>query len=528
MNNAALGWATFVQALGQSVPGVLDQFQKDAERERQQVVRRQAAGIMGQVPKYGTLMDPGTAVEVIKSASPEDQVQAVQILRQRGALPGGFYPQQDPRMYESPAAGTPFVQPQAVGGSALQALGTAPEPKKVGDEQIGTLLNALGRVESKGDYSRAHPEPPGGPSKRAYGKYGIQASTWFPAFPQFGLDPNKPEDIQRFVSTPALQDAMAKEIVKQGLDSAGGDLRKFRAWYYGGPGAMKKIGTPDEWAPQKAYQRQPGRAVRKELAMPSVGADADAFMKVLREAGGDVGDYAAAAKGSDSFPYDNAALLDLIKEKPKPVVAPRRVTYQDQERYLLEKTRTPELAAYLKPYTENVSKLADRERDLEKEGRSAQEKAAERYDRNVTEVAKQALEVWKTKYNYNKGRSSKARDEHLANLKELRTEMQQRLKDISDWSVKYLKAGNEKDAEGSQAAMASLFPEFFNMQTETSFWGGSHQVKKLDPNAIERETLRLRQMIDKIGAEIAPRGGVDYIEGDAGKEKSPQDFFING
>ncbi len=518
MNNAGLGWATFISSLGAQVPGVLQQYEKDQEKQRVEAIKKTAAGIMSGIPTYGANMDPDQAVQVLNAASPEDKAQAAQILSSRGALPKGFFPQQDASMY--PAAGVPLVAPQQSQRSALAAM-VAPQQKNMDDETMTGLLNTIGQMESGGDYAKPHPEPPGGPDKQAYGKYGIQASTWFKAFPQFGLDASKPEDIQRFIATPALQDAMSKEIVKQGLDSAGGDMRKFRAWYYGGPGAMAKIGTADEWKPVKAYKRVKGRATREEIQMPSIGADADKFLAALKSGGVDASSVAVAGPGG--APYDNAALLDLIKEKPQAVSAPRRVTYQDQERYLLEKAKTPELASYLKDYTSSVSKLADRERDDAKEGRASFEKAQDRYDRNVTEVAKQALEVWKTKYNFNKARGSAARDQHLANLKELRTEMQQRLKDISSWSVNYLKADEEQ-----KKVMASLYPEFFSKQTETSFFGGSKQVAKLNPNAMEKETLRLRDMIDKIGAETATKGGVDYIEGDAGKEKPPSDFFING
>lgn len=513
-NASGLAWASFIAGLGRGVPDMLRQYNADTydaqARQKKAAAEAGASKLLQDMPQYGDMpagMSPDQAMDTWLKSSPEDKMKATSML-------GG----QPTAALGKMAALPPVPGASTAGGNALQALAN-PSPAGLDEDTTKGLLDVIGGIEGGGRYDAQHPKAANG--LQAVGKYGIVPSVWFKNFPQYGLNPDKPEDVQRFVGSPGLQDAMAKDLVKQLWGEAGGDPRKFIARYYSGSDSA--VGTPNEWKPQFAYKRTPGRAVREKVQMPSIGEHADKFMKAAEALGLSFDGQAAAPTGPAGAPYDNAALMDLIKEKPKMKQVGKRVSYQDQERYLLSNAKNPEQLALLKDFMGNISKLAASERDQEKDARTEFAKESDRYEGNVVEASKQALEVWKTRFNaanQRKVAGSKAKDEHRMYLKDLSGRMQQRLKDISSWQLNFVKADDEQ-----KQVLASQFPEFFSQQPETSFFGGTKMVPKLSVNEIEKEVNRLREQINATEAELAPRAGVGFMEPAASRAKPPQDFY---
>ena len=109
--------------------------------------------------------------------------------------------------------------------------------------------------ESTNDYSAVGPETKYG---RPLGKYQI-----IPAFhfQEIGLQ-DTPEDRQKFLNSPALQDNLNNKILDRLILKHNGDTRKAAAEYYGGPSAVPKL---DQY----------GGSVKQENSFPSINEYAD-------------------------------------------------------------------------------------------------------------------------------------------------------------------------------------------------------------------------------------------------------------
>lgn len=104
----------------------------------------------------------------------------------------------------------------------------------------GSFADRLTAVESGGNYSAV-----GSPTSTGYtalGKYQIMPNFHFA---EIGLNPDDPADVQKFLTTPALQDQLFKKITDNLATQYGGDETKMAAAYFGGAGAVDKVGTPE-------------------------------------------------------------------------------------------------------------------------------------------------------------------------------------------------------------------------------------------------------------------------------------------
>lgn len=110
---------------------------------------------------------------------------------------------------------------------------------------LGPVASALVAQESGGDYGAIGIETDHG---KALGKYQIIPKFHFD---KIGLDPNSPEDQQKFLQTPQLQDKLFGALLTELNDTYQGDIVKVVAAYYGGDGAAQVVGTAAGNKPQK-------------------------------------------------------------------------------------------------------------------------------------------------------------------------------------------------------------------------------------------------------------------------------------
>lgn len=130
------------------------------------------------------------------------------------------------------------------------------------------------QMESGGRYDIVHPGTASG--KHALGAYGIVPEFWFDSFPELGLNAKDSSSKQKFLKDPKLQDELFTKIALKGIHETEGDPAKFRAWYYGGPKAVKSIEQGKGTNSQTAYD-----ANGNPIQMPSHAADSQKFLSML-------------------------------------------------------------------------------------------------------------------------------------------------------------------------------------------------------------------------------------------------------
>lgn len=468
-------WASALSSLGASVPLMLRQYNQDVElqrdRDKKNALNTEVQDILKGMPQYGSVLEsvagdmpPAQAQAVLENTSPEDKQAAADILAGKRGL--------DSMRLSLPASMPEPAMPQ---GGALGAL-MQPKPKAASRKEIIDAIRPIIRqMESGNRYGITHPRAKSG--KQALGAYGIVPEYWFSAFPQFKLNASDPTHRKQFLDTPAIQDAFFDGIAEKGLEETGGDLRKFRAWYYGGPSAVKALDTDAGKKPEWAYDEK-GQLIQ----MPSRSSDAEDFIsrldKSLLQSGLDAS--ATQDTAPAELPWDNSLLEDLVKEKPSLKTLPKKVSYSDQERYLLSKVTRPEQIALLKDFIEPISRLAERERTEEKERLAGFENEQERYGENVRKVSQLRFDTWKEQGD-RAHRSSTARDQSVQALRAQRDSMQKQLLDARDFQ-KRVASGKE-----SVDMLSAAYPNFFSSQTKDP--GFFAQLFQGDDAAPDKETV---------------------------------------
>jgi hypothetical protein len=184
--------------------------------------------------------DPATAQPAPAYASPE-AAQAAEMVAARNA-------QQNDVATATPTEATGSVATK--GPSFYKNLGkpgaAAPETVVSTTKQVGStpeFKNAIVSNEGSGSYTQigkimASGENEGYP---ALGKYQIMPNIWFKSI---GLDADNEADVNKFLSTPELQDELFGVIVDDLSKTYEGDQAKMAAAYFGGPLGAKNYGTP--------------------------------------------------------------------------------------------------------------------------------------------------------------------------------------------------------------------------------------------------------------------------------------------
>jgi len=115
-------------------------------------------------------------------------------------------------------------------------LSSTSKPLNIVGRQTNATLDSFGKAlvtqESGGNYSAVNPD------SGALGKYQIM-----PFNLGFAGLKNTPEDIQKFLASPALQDKAFGAMMADLSTKYNGDIVKIAAAYYGGDGGASKVGT---------------------------------------------------------------------------------------------------------------------------------------------------------------------------------------------------------------------------------------------------------------------------------------------
>lgn len=106
-----------------------------------------------------------------------------------------------------------------------------------GSNESAAFRNSIIAQESGGRYDAIGIPTAHG---KALGKYQVIPKFHFA---KIGLNPSSSQDQQKFLRTPALQDKVFGLIIDGLAKQYKGDARKMAAAYYGGDGAVKKLGT---------------------------------------------------------------------------------------------------------------------------------------------------------------------------------------------------------------------------------------------------------------------------------------------
>ena len=139
-------------------------------------------------------------------------------------------------------ASTAYASTPSSGGSTNSYSGGASASYSGGAS--GSFIDRLVATESGGNYGAIGPVISNGGQNDGYaalGKYQIMPNLHFGTI---GLDPNKEEDVQKFLQTPDLQDQLFTSIIGNLSAKYGGDEAKTAAAYFGGDRAAQAYGTP--------------------------------------------------------------------------------------------------------------------------------------------------------------------------------------------------------------------------------------------------------------------------------------------
>lgn len=513
---SSLAWANFLQTIGQQAPGIIQRYDEQQTaydlKQKDLANKKSVSEIMRGMPQVGSPvldemaggMDPQTATKVLQLTPPEVKRQALETLR----------------------LSVPQNTPTAPGAEG--ALRSFAEPRKQQTptdmvEAIRPIIRSMEEDKTLG-YKTLHPKDLKG--RQALGAYGISPSSWWHAFPEYGLDANNPEHIQKFLNSPQIQDEMFAKIAQRGLQDTGGDPRKFRAWYYSGPKTAAKLGTGQDWEYKPQHAMKNGKIVE----MPSIGADADAFVKRLQDAGMDTTaamDLAKAATPAD-LPWDNSMLESLVKDRPTMKTLPKKVTYGDQERYLLSKVKNPEVLALLKDYIGAVSGLAKGERETVKQSRDDYEKDMTQYGENVRKDSELHFNTWKEGQTA-KENALKRKDETLSALRTQRESLQKQLGDLRSFEQR---AGAGKEPT---ELLSAAYPEYYTTAASDPSWfaqvfqGGDANPTmetKLDAKKLTQRSKDIQAEIDGIDQEVSRRSKAPSISNTRPPEGNPLSKYM--
>lgn len=485
-----LGWANFLTAIGAQVPTLLKNYNEasilEDEAAKKAKTRGSVADILKGLPQVGSPvlddlagMDPTTAQKVLQSTSPANRQEAMAILSQnrkgldglRLSMPGNV-------------PGTGGVD------GALESLTQPANPRQAKNAFVNKFLDTIAIGESGNKDIGNHPQAANG--LVASGKLGVVASLHAH---RVGLDPNNPADIETFKASPELQRAAADSYVRELGEKYNWDPRKMSIGYYG----VAK--DPD--APQYLAD---GRA------MPSNNQYADKFMTRFSSM-----TRPETPETPTSMPWDNSLLSSLVKEAPQMKTVPKKVTYGDQERYLLSKVQNPEQLAMMKDYIASIGSLAKDEREALKDERGEFGKERTAYNENVRKDADLKFNTWKEQQD-NKNRrytqNATRRTETMAALRQQRESIQKEIQDA--------RLFEQRAAAGKEPVelLAAAYPQFYTTKSgEAGFLdqminGGDAEVPmvtKMDPSKLKQWMADRQATLDGINQELSTRSNAPTV-----------------
>lgn len=146
--------------------------------------------------------------------------------------------------FYSTLGGSTTSSTETSGGGITEGLSNLGSTGSTAVKSAKSFTERLVGVESGGDYSAVGPTITSGENAgyRALGKYQIMPNLHFSTI---GLDANKEADVQKFLTTPALQDELYSKIITALAAKYNNDEAKVAAAYFGGDRAAQVVGTPE-------------------------------------------------------------------------------------------------------------------------------------------------------------------------------------------------------------------------------------------------------------------------------------------
>ena len=381
------------------------------------------------------------------------------------------------------------------------------------------MRDGMGVIESSSGKNNNHLAY--APGKKVVGPYGIDPWTWMPTI---GMNPQNEAERREFANNMHLQLKALDNVLEDAWTRSGGDPSKARAVYYGGAGALKKLGTAAGDAPQFAQDDKGNR-----VQMPSINEDNKKMDSALRSIGVDPETFKSTSTSNSTSALvakrgDVSALSEILKDRPsKPGKA--RNDWNTKQEYLVN-----QLAAHpalitdprAKSFLESIAKLADAEQKAGDAELKQYNEEAGRYSQAA--IAQANLEGEQYRFGQRTADATAARESQVK-LNAKKAEMasiENQIKSLSELQ----NAKWDKLAPEARQAIEAKYSGLFTVETTPSMvpWGQPSTRKVLNPEAISRVVRALENRRDNINSEIAQMGGsASYIP--ATGDVNPNDFM---
>lgn len=412
------------------------------------------------------------------------------------------------------------------GESAVDALAGGPAIDK--EEWKRVMRDAMGQIESGGGKNTNHLAY--APGKKVIGPYGIDPWTWFPTI---GMDPNSESDRREFANNMHLQLKALDNILEDAWTRSSGDPEKATGVYYGGPGALKKLGTDAGNSPQFALDDKGNRVQMPSInehvkklapALERLGIDPKTFRRIASSSSSPSSSGAVSSSVSFAKRGDASALEELLKEKPKKPGAAMRDWTAKRDYLAQSLMSSPDLVS--DPRAQGFFKMvSDMAGDEAKAGDAAMKQyndEAGRYSQAA--IAQANLEGEQYRFGQRTADAAAARESQLrlnAKKAELVT-IENQLKSIGELQ----NAKWDKLSPEARQAIESKFGHLFTVETVPAMvpWMQPSTKKVLNAAAVSRIAETLNRRRSELNTELAQMGGSDYAPAPIGGV-NPNDFM---
>lgn len=318
---SALG--AFLQSAGASTQNIARNYHDDTEREaaKKKLEREEFRGRVKEARALGAKRTGGQKIRnamtaILNPMGPEDAAETL--------------------------ANTPPAQieaaEKAIADTGAAVTGTPRQSARwAANKTKNAMRRAIAEQESSGVDIGAHPKAANG--LQAFGKFGIVPELHID---KVGLDPKKPEDLEKWKKDPALQEATFDAIIDTNWRTSGGDVDKALELYYG-----------------KAKDKNAKQRLADGREMPSVN-------EYVSQVKSRMGDAATAASVGKTAGAARSAIDALVSKDFRP---PSRARARSQEAALgkLYADMSPEEIEQNKDYLDRVAGLAQSGKEEYKE-----------------------------------------------------------------------------------------------------------------------------------------------------------------
>jgi hypothetical protein len=200
-------------------------------------------------------------------------------------------------------------------------------------------------------------------------------------------------------------------------------------------------------------------------------------------------------------------------------MVPKKVTYGDQQRYILSRLKQPEDFANIKDQLSAIGDAARMEREQAHEESAQFQHENDQYNQNVREDARLRFDTWKALQD-KKDAGHKLRSEELAAARARRDVLAKQLSDVRSFQARIGHTmGGGKNAEPIEVLQAA-YPEFFTQKSEgpgtlaTLLQGESAKpelVTKFDPQKMTEHVRGIQAELESIDRVLSEKSGTDNV-----------------